>query len=85
MKRSKEQAAPELTAEGPETATVTNLYLKGGWMNPRLVSGLVDGRSVRIRVKDRGLFAPGMQVHVKRADEGVYEATETPLFRRAGR
>jgi hypothetical protein len=73
MKRSKEQAAPELTAEGPETATVTNLYLKGGWMNPRLVSALVDGRSVRVRVKTRAAHAPGQVLALKRVEDGIYD------------
>lgn len=81
----KEAAAAKTTADPDDrpsaAAIVTNLYLKGAWFNPGLVSGLVDGRSVRIRVKTRAAFAPGMTVPVKRVDDGLYEATVTPKKR----
>jgi hypothetical protein len=85
MRRREKDApaeAPEKAAETPLMAAVTNVYLKGGWMNPRLVSGLLDGTTVRIRVKDRGSLAPGMQVPVKFVEAGLYEATGTPIYRR---
>lgn len=69
-KRATEQQMPPA---GPTVATVTNLYLKAAWMNPQLVSGLVDGRSVRVRCKDRRALAPGMTLAVKRIEEGLYE------------
>jgi hypothetical protein len=53
--------------------TVTNLYLKGGWLNPRLVSALVDGRSVRVRVKTRAAHAPGQVLALKRVEDGIYD------------
>jgi hypothetical protein len=85
MRRREKDApaeAPQTVAQAQMMAAVTNVYLKGGWMNPRLVSGLLDGATVRIRVKDRAAIAPGMQVPVKMVEAGLYEATGAPIYRR---
>lgn len=70
----------EKTAEHEQkTATVTSAFRT--WQNPRLVSGTVDGKPVRIRVRDRNAFAPGMTVEVTEIGPGLYECRRAPTRR----
>lgn len=75
-------AAPAAAAatDNEKTATVTNAFLKNGWLNPRLVSGLVDGKPVRVRVRAAALrmMRPGMVLHVRLLGPGLWESNEMP-------
>ena len=66
------------TAAGPLTATVTGLYRQARWRNPRIISGTVDGEPVRIRVRAKELFKPGMEIPVKCVNKGLYECLGRP-------
>lgn len=67
-----------------ETALVTNVYLRMKWQ-PRLISATVGGEPIAVRVKDRDrhLFAPGMEIQVKQTQGRLFECVGRP--RRQGR
>jgi hypothetical protein len=69
------------SAPAVRVCEVTNSYLRMGWANPRLVSGIVDGTGMRVRVCDAQLFRPGMRIEVRIERPGMAVATRRPRAR----
>lgn len=73
-----DSSAAEQTEAKDQEATVTDTYRVARWMNPRIVSALVDGKPVRVRTVAAWMFKPDMKIPVKKVSEGLFECCGKP-------